>query len=114
MLAVPVSLLVPSNVLFEHTPFLGTAGGRGIGLFEYSAVAVSIALVVFGTRARRASLAVPGVMGLAVAVLRITDRHFEQVLAWPLALAILGGLAMAAGAAMTYVRGRRLLQERGS
>ena len=95
MLLVPVSLLVPANVMFENAPYLGRrAGGRGIGVYSYAAIAISIALVVFGTRVRRAALIAPGLIGLAIAIGRFTHLHFQQLLAWPLALAILGGLAM--------------------
>lgn len=107
MLAVPISLLVPANVLFEKGPFLGSAGGQPIGLFEWASVVLSTALVVLGTRVRRAALVAPGVLGLAIAVLRVTERHFAEVLAWPLSLAILGALAMVAGAVMTYMRGKK-------
>ena len=104
---VPVSLLVPTNVLFENEPYLGTAGGRGISLYEYAAVLISITLVVFGTRIRRAALVAPGLLGLAVAVTRITELHFAEQLAWPLCTTMVGGLAMVAGAWLTFARNRK-------
>lgn len=107
LLLVPVSMLVPINVLFEEGPFLGRAGGREISLYECAAVLISVALVVSGTQIRRAALVAPGLVGLAVAVTRITDLHFEGELAWPLGLAITGGLAMVIGACATLVGSKK-------
>jgi hypothetical protein len=107
MLLVPVSLLVPTNVLFDDPPFFGQAGGQGISLFEYATILLSITLVLFGTKTRRTTFIAPGIFGLALAVLRLTDRHFEELLAWPLALALLGGAAMVVGAVLTFARSRK-------
>ena len=104
MLLVPVSLLVPANVMFEDPPYLFEIGGHGVGAYSCAAVLISLALVIFGTKLRRTALVGPGLIGLAVAIGRFTHLHFQQLLTWPLTLAILGGLCMIAGALLTYWR----------
>ncbi len=111
MLLVPVSLLVPTSVLFEDAPFFGEVGGAGISIYEYAGVLLSITVVVFGTRIRRAAFVAPGLIGLAVAVTRSTERHFQEHLGWPLTLAVLGGLAMIVGALLRFTRSRRAASE---
>jgi hypothetical protein len=107
LLLVPISLLVPNHVLLEDPPFLGAIGAHPVSLWELGALLISAALVLVGTRARRIALVAPGVCGLAVALVRSTERHFAGVLAWPLALAAIGGAAMVAGAVSIWVRARR-------
>ncbi|MEM7204952.1 MAG: DUF2157 domain-containing protein [Planctomycetota bacterium] len=107
LLLVPISLLVPTHVLFDRAPFLGTVGEAPLSAYALLGAAWSVALVAVGTRLRRSALAVPGLAGIAVTVWRATERHFESTLAWPLALALLGGVAMATGGVMALVRGRR-------
>ena len=56
MLLVPVSLLVPANVMFEDPPYLFEIGGHGVGAYSCAAVLISLALVIFGTKLSVASL----------------------------------------------------------
>lgn len=104
MILVPVSLLWPTNVLFEKAPFFGEVGGEGISIYEYAGVLLSITIVIFGTRLRRVLFVAPGLIGLAVGLARSTERHFQEHLGWPLSLALLGGFAMILGAVLRFTR----------
>ena len=68
---------------------------------------VALLLVVVGTRLRLHTLALPALIGLAVFVFRVTIDHFAGELAWPLGLAVAGGLAMIAALASLLWRVHR-------
>jgi hypothetical protein len=68
---------------------------------------VTLTLIILGTRLRYLLLTLSGLLGLALFVFKATERHFQDYLSWPLSLAIIGGLAMAAALASLLLRARR-------
>ena len=103
---IPMSLLVPCNVLFEKGLGLFMVGCNYFTVYEAAAAGLSIGLVAVGTRLNRNTLTIPGLMGFAVFLMRATERHFEKYTAWPLALAACGVVAMAVGLVVTVRRSR--------
>jgi predicted Ser/Thr protein kinase len=101
---VPLSLLTPVNVLFTESPDLFVLGARPFTIHEALAAVVGVACIAAGTRLRRWTVLASGLVGTAVFVVRATDRHFEDTLGWPLALAVTGALALAAGATLAWWR----------
>ena len=114
MLLVPVSFLVPCNVLFEDQPSWGSIGGQPVTVYECISLAASILLIVLGTQMRRFLLALGGLTGFGILVARVTERHFEENLSWPLALLVLGGTAMVTGGVVAWIRERRVRSQGGS
>jgi hypothetical protein len=68
---------------------------------------VSLVLAVVGTWLRLHTLAIPGLGALAVFLLRVTGRHFGDVLAWPMVLVLIGGAAMVSSAVLLVWRSGR-------
>jgi hypothetical protein len=94
MLLVPVHLLAPTHLLYDRGGALFQLGQLPFTTYELASLVIALVLAVLGTRIRQHALAVPALFGLAAFVLRATGRHFEHNLYWPLALVMLGGLAM--------------------
>ena len=103
------SLIAPLNVLFENeeTWTFGTIGGAPVTIYELASIPVSLALLGVGTRIRHHVLALSGLIGLGLFLVRGTERHFADVLSWPLGLALGGAAAMALGAWLTFARSSR-------
>jgi hypothetical protein len=112
LLLVPASLLVPTNLLFRHGLVIASIGGEAITIYELLCSIIAISFIVVGTKNAIVALALPGVLGLSVFVFRVTYLHFEKSLAWPLTLAIVGGIAMSAGLGFSIVRSKRQHQLR--
>lgn len=113
LILVPVSFLVPANLLFQKGIELVTVGAAPLTIYELTCGLAAVGFVVAGTRISRSTLAVPGLIGLAVFVFRVTNLHFQDYLSWPLGLALGGGLAMLVGVASSLVR-ERLQRRTGS
>jgi hypothetical protein len=100
----PVSLLVPANLLFRQGPALGTLGGEPFTIYELLSGLLTVGFIVAGTKSMRSTLALPGTIGLTVFVFRVTGLHFAKDLAWPFSLACSGAAAMLAGVASSWLR----------
>jgi hypothetical protein len=55
----------------------------------------------------RETLAIPGLLGLATYVYRITYLHFREYRSWALALLVIGSLSILAGLILSAIRRRR-------
>jgi len=107
MLLVPISLLLPANVLFQKGYVITTIGGKPFTTYELATVLIAIGLIILGTRLRWQILAASGSAGMAVFLFRATIYHFEKYTSWPLALAITGGVAMLVAWVLALRRMRR-------
>ncbi len=104
---VPVSLLVPSNIMFhEGFEVLARLGDRPLTAYQLICGTAAVALIVWGTVTSRATLTVPGLVGLTVFVFRIANGHFEDQLLWPFSLAVCGAVGMGAGVLSALARAR--------
>ena len=99
MLLVPISLLLPLNLLADkgHEIFgVITKEGAEASFTAYRAASgvVALGLLVLGTRLGQQVLAISGSAGLAVFLTRAAIEIFDAYVSWPLALVVLGGLAL--------------------
>lgn len=109
---VPLSLLVPANLLFRQgARVLELVGSQPVHVYELLCLVFSVGLVITGTKVSQASLTFPGLVGLGVVVFRMTHYHFTEYLSWPLALTLGGSAAMLAAAVSWSVRWRLRRQE---
>ena len=106
LLLVPLSLLVPTNLMFDKGTTLLPLGDAPFTIYELLGILFAAGLIVAGTKTSQPTLALPGLIGLTVVVGRITHDHFRSYLEWPLALALGGGLAILIGAASSLIRAR--------
>lgn len=97
LLVMPLSILLPLNLLFYEGPTLFLLGEVGVTPYKLAALGAAFALVVAGIRFGRDILTVPGLCGLAVCLYRITEDHFAGQESWALGLLIAGAIAMLAG-----------------
>jgi serine/threonine protein kinase len=97
LLIMPVSILVPLNLLFYQGPPLFALGGSPVRPYELAAITAALALTATGIRLGRETLTVPGLCGLAVSLFRITGIHFPTQKAWALGLLLTGAAAMLGG-----------------
>jgi hypothetical protein len=100
MLLVPLHLTTPVNLLMHRGWHFFSIGGEDVTSYEFFALAEALVLIVIGTRLRVHTLAWPGLASLALFLWRATDRHFEQYLAWPTTLMLVGGIAMITSAVL--------------
>jgi hypothetical protein len=112
LLLVPVSLLVPLDVLWRWPGFnLGyeivSIGGAPFKTYALLSFLVSVILVALGTRLRRYQLAISGLAGLAAFIFFVTVNHFREDLHWPLGLTVSGGIAMAVAVIFLIVKAKR-------
>jgi len=110
MLLVPASLLIPVDILWratDHGLKLAMIGGKPFRTYEALSFLISVGFVVLGTRMRRYTLALSGLVGLAAFILLTTDLHFRKYLSWPLALTIAGGAAMAIAVLLVIAKARK-------
>jgi serine/threonine protein kinase len=107
MLIVAAHLTIPTNQLFERGLPVMTVGGAVVTVYELVSLVVAVVLAVVGTWLRLHTLAIPGLVALAVFLFRVTHRHFEDVLAWPLVLVIVGGVWMVISAVLLVWRSGR-------
>ena len=110
MLLVPASLLIPVDILWrttDHGLKLAMIGGKPFRTYEALSFLISVGFVVLGTRMRRYTLALSGLVGLAAFILLTTDMHFRKYLSWPLALTIAGGAAMAIAVLLVIAKARK-------
>ena len=111
-LLVPASLLVPVDIQwkldrgYEFT-MIGKIGNGYFTSYEALSFLISVGFVVVGTRMRRYTLALSGLVGLAAFILLTTDMHFQKNLSWPLALTITGGAAMAVAVVLVVAKARK-------
>ena len=103
---VPVSLLVPANLLFTQGRPVLDLGREPATIYELLCCVFAVGLVVIGSKWSQATLAVPGLIGLGVVVFRVAVRHFPEDLSWPLAVALGGAAAILAGVISWLVRYR--------
>ncbi len=96
-LLVPIFLLLPLHLLFWHGPKLFTIGAREVQLYEALYLAACVLLLVFGRWLNLETFLIAGLWGLAVWVFRVTARHFDDYLSWPLGVGISGGVLIALG-----------------
>jgi serine/threonine protein kinase len=103
------SLVVPLHVLFDHPdgPFLGMLGEAELTIYELVSIPVCLGLMSLGTWARNYVLALSGLAGMGVFLVRGTERHFLEDLTWPLSLAVGGVVLLAAGAYLSIARRMR-------
>ena len=110
---VPISVLLPCNLLFDQGwPVINDLGGKPLRAYELLGGLAAIGFVVLGTMTNRITLSLPGLVGLAVVVFRFTARHYPDETTWPMCVALVGGVAMLAGVVSAVVRARS--RERGS
>lgn len=108
MMLVPLHLLGPTQVLFDKPGHdLFRVGGAMLTTYELAAALLSAALILLGTRLRQHSMVLPALLGLAIFFIRATQRHFQDYLSWPLAIALAGGLGMAVALVSLLVRSHR-------
>ena len=101
----PLSLLLPCNLLFTEGWRLGTLGGEPVTIYQLLCGLAAIGFMVLGTVISRTALSVPGLFGLAVFVFRFTHEHFADDKLWPLYVAVVGGTAMLTGVAFVLAPG---------
>ena len=106
LVLLPVSFLVPTNLLFRQGAALVSIGGEPLTGYELACSLFAVGFLVVGTKAQRSSLTLPGTIGLTIFVFRVTNLHFGKDLAWPLALALSGAAAMLAGVLSSRLRDR--------
>lgn len=111
-LLVPVSLLVPLDVLWRgYEQGLGyeivSIGGKPFKTYALLSFLVSVILVALGTRLRRYPFVISGLAGLAAFICFATEQHFKEYLRWPFALAVSGGIAMAVAVIFLIVKAKR-------
>jgi len=106
LILVPVHWIATTNLVFEKGWHLFELRGRSCTVYEVLSVCLCVALVVLGSRLRRNTVAIPALLGLAIWVLRVTERHFDDYLDWPLALALTGTAAMGLALFSLTLRGR--------
>jgi serine/threonine-protein kinase len=105
---VPISLLLPCNLLFDQGwPLMGQLGQAPLKTYELLGGLTAVVFIVLGTATNRATLSMPGLIGLAVAVFRFTQYHYPQVSPWPIWIALIGGVTMLAGVVSVFVRSRQ-------
>ena len=107
LLLVPLHLLGPMNMLWNEGNELFMLGDAPLKTYELASLLVALLLVVIGTRLRLHTLAVPALIAMSVFVVRATGDLFGGELAWPLGLAVTGGLAMITGLASLVWRVHR-------
>ena len=107
LLLVPVSLLVPANLLFREGINIMTIGGEPLTLYELLCGFFAVGLIFVGTRISRSTIALPGLIGLSLFVFRVTHVHFRENLSWPLCMVVSGGVAMLLGVTSTVIREKR-------
>jgi hypothetical protein len=107
MILVGLHLSTPAHLLFTKGPHLFTLGGQPVTPYELAALAIALTTTTVGTRLRMHALALPGLLALAAFTLRATDRHFQDHLAWPLAIVLTGTAAMLTAATLLLRRSRR-------
>ncbi|MBE3124008.1 MAG: hypothetical protein IMZ65_04320 [Planctomycetes bacterium] len=107
MWIVPVSLLVPPDLLCRKGIELVKIGGEWFTSYELASLVLSVGLVVLGTRMRRYSMALSGLGGMAAFIVIVTLLHFPHDLLWPLSLTAVGGAAMAAAVLFIVIRARQ-------
>lgn len=107
LLLVPASFLLPTNLLFHDGATWLEIGGRPVTAYELLCGILALAFIVVGTKTSRATLALPGLVGLSVFVFRVTGIHFDRNLSWPFWMAFLGGLAMLVGTGWSIARAKR-------
>ena len=104
LLIMPLSILVPLNLLFHQGPAWFQLGGAPVRPYELAAAAAALTLVAAGIRMGREALTVPGLCGLAVCLFRVTEIHFPSQQAWALSLLAIGAAAMLGGWVLHYLR----------
>jgi len=82
-------------------------GDEWVTSYEILSLVLSAGFVILGTRMRRYSFALSGLVGLAALLFLATNGHFKSYLSWPLALTISGGIAMAIGVVLVVVKARK-------
>jgi serine/threonine protein kinase len=104
---VPISLLLPCNLLFDQVESMRfVVGLQPLTLYEVVGAIAAIGFIVLGTVTNHATLSLPGLIGLTVSVFRFTDRHFPNLSNWPLCVALAGGVLMLAGVTSAVLRAR--------
>jgi serine/threonine protein kinase len=103
---VPISLLLPCNLLFDQgSELVSHVGNAPLRIYELLCGLAAIGFIVLGTMMNRATLSVPGLVGLTVAVFRFTDCHYASYLSsWPLWIALAGGTTMLTGVLSAVAR----------
>ena len=102
---VPISVLLPCNLLFDQGwPPISHVGNAPLRIYELLGGLAAIGFIVLGTMMNRATLTVPGLVGLAVAVFRFTSHHYPDHSSWPLCIALAGGATMLAGVLSAVLR----------
>ena len=108
LLLVPLHLLGPTQVLFDKPGHdLFRVAAAMLTTYELAAALIAIALILLGTHLHQHSMVLPALLGLAVFLVRATQRHFQDYLSWPLAIALIGGAGMAAALLSLLIRSRR-------
>ncbi len=104
---VPISFLVPCNLLFdEGWRLIESLGDAPVTAYELLSGLTAIGFIVLGTIKNHASLSIPGLIGLSVVVFRFTERHFPNEDFWALSIALVGGAAMLGGVVSAVGRAR--------
>lgn len=106
---VAISLITPAHVAFDEGTTLLTIGKGNVTAFGVVALVAPVAFAIVGTRRRRGTLVLPGLVGFGAFLLHFTAHHFDsdRYVAWALALAVGGAATMIASATLIILRGRR-------
>ncbi|MBM3300009.1 MAG: protein kinase, partial [Deltaproteobacteria bacterium] len=90
ILLVPLSLLLPTNILTSAGKgyVIAEIGGKNFTTYELATAFIALAFVVMGTKLDWQVFTVPGLTGVVVFTFRATQWHFRDSLSWPLALAV--------------------------
>jgi len=107
LLLVPVHLIAPPFRMFESGLKLMPIGQRPATAYELAMLLIVLTIIILGTRLRYLLLTLSGLVGLTLFIFKATQRHFEDYLAWPLILVLIGALAMAAALTSLLLRARR-------
>jgi hypothetical protein len=95
---VPLFLLVPLNLLFEDKgPKLFPLGRDPVRLYELLCLPAGLALVLLGRMLHIESFILAALASAAVFVFRVTSRHFDDFLGWPLGIALSGAVLVGLG-----------------
>lgn len=104
---VPPCCLIPVDLLGNEPLWsLGTLGNAELRPLEFGVPALCILAMVLGTRLQLRWFTYYGLLHLAVFTFRITQRHFADYLSWPVAVLIVGAVAMIVG---LWLEHRRLV-----
>lgn len=110
LLLLPISILVPINLIFLKGPELFMAGGQPVRLYEALSVIAATMLIIAGIRFRRETITIPGLLGLAMYLFRITQLHFLPYRSWVLVLFVVGSLSILLGLTLSTIRRKRTLR----